>query len=80
MDQEQINQAEWENPANWSGPRWLALYFSKTDTRTLVPKRIPLMGWTVNLGRTGGMLLLLAVLVGMPLLVILAMLLGSPAR
>lgn len=54
MTQDDINQAEWDDPANWSPPRWLGIYFSKTDTRNWVPKPIPILGWTVNLGRPGG--------------------------
>lgn len=75
MDQNRINQAEWENPANWSGPRWAAVYFSKRDTRTVVPKRIPRMGWTMNLGHSAGVFWLMGALVGIPLLVILILVL-----
>jgi len=72
MNQDQINQAEWENPENWSGPRAFAVYFSKRDSRTVVPKRLTWMGWTVNLGTTAGVFWLIAVLVGIPLLVLWA--------
>jgi len=41
--QEEINQAEWENPDNWS-----TIYFSKKDSGTWVPKRNPKHGWTIN--------------------------------
>jgi len=35
--QREINKEEWENPANWSG-RWpFNAYFSKRDSRILVP-------------------------------------------
>ena len=47
--QEEINQAEWENPDNWS-----TIYFSKKDTRPCVPKRIPKHGWTINFGSPTG--------------------------
>lgn len=73
--QEEINQAEWENPDNWSGPKWIAFYFSKRDTRTWVPKRIPAMGWTINLGTHAGVYWLLSFLIGVPLL--LAVLIAS---
>lgn len=49
MTQDQINQAEWENTANWSSTLF-GVYFSKRDTRVWVPKRIPSWGWTLNLG------------------------------
>lgn len=51
-EQEHINQQEWNNPDNWTGPRWMSLYFSKKDNRTFVPKQIAWMGWTINLGNT----------------------------
>lgn len=54
MTQDEINQAEWNNPDNWGGPDWIAVYFSKKDTRSWVPKRIPWMGYTLNLGQTSG--------------------------
>ena len=78
MAQTEDNQAEWQNPDNWSGPKWLSAYFSKKDTRTWVPKQIPFMGWTINLGKTAGLLWLVLVLVGLPLLVILLMLFIRP--
>ena len=70
MDQREINQAEWANPDNWTGPKLLSVYFSKRDSRVWVPKRIPAFGWTVNLGRPGGGAWLLTVMVGLPLLVV----------
>ena len=70
MDQKQINQAEWENPDNWSGPGWISFYFSKADSRTWVPKKIPWMGWTLNLGKPAGAWWLLAIIVALPLLIV----------
>ena len=49
ITQNEINQAEWENPDNWS-----SIYFSKKDSRTLVPKRNPKLGWTINFGSSSG--------------------------
>jgi hypothetical protein len=34
----------WSDPANWRGP----FYYCKSDPRTLVPKRIRSLGWTIN--------------------------------
>ncbi len=45
-NQSAINQAEWRNPDNYS----FGLYFSKRDSRVVVPRRIGL-GWTLNIGR-----------------------------
>lgn len=67
MDQREVNQAEWENPENWS----VGLYFSKRDTRTWVPKSIPWMGWTLNLATRAGAMWMIGFLIGLPVLVIL---------
>ena len=77
MNQDETNRIEWENPENWSGPKAFAVYFSKRDTRTVVPKRLPWMGWTVNLGRSPGVFWLMGVLVGIPLLVMLILVLNG---
>ncbi|MDZ4198662.1 MAG: DUF5808 domain-containing protein [Kiritimatiellia bacterium] len=69
MKQQEINQAEWENSENWS----FGLYFSKKDTRTWVPKSIPWMGWTLNLGTRAGALWMLGFLIGLPVLMIVLM-------
>jgi uncharacterized membrane protein len=66
MTENETNQAEWENPDNWGGPDWMAIYFSKRDTRTWVPKKLPWMGWTLNLGRDAGVRWLIGILVGLP--------------
>ena len=67
MTQEEINRKEWENPDNWSGP---GFYFSKKDSRTWVPKSIPWMGWTINIGQPAGAYFLLATIIGIPILII----------
>ncbi len=76
MDQRQIDQAEWANPINWAGPKWLGIYSSKRDSRTWVPKQHPQLGWTVNTAKTAGVLWLAGILVGIPLLIIVLELLG----
>ena len=48
------------------GPDWLALYFSKRDSRTWVPKKLAGMGWTLNLARREGVYWLIVFLVGLP--------------
>jgi uncharacterized membrane protein len=53
MTQDQINQAEWDNPANWSDTV-VGIYFSKRDSRIWVPKRVPSFGWTLNLAHPAG--------------------------
>ncbi|MDQ6872014.1 MAG: hypothetical protein M3037_08365 [Gemmatimonadota bacterium] len=42
-----INEAEWENLANW----WGDLYHSKRDDRLLVPSRFGPQGYTINVAR-----------------------------
>jgi len=68
LTQVEINRREWRDPDNWSGPKWLSIYFSKKDSRTWVPKQIPSMGWTVNLGTKAGIWWLFGVFIGIPLL------------
>ena len=70
MDQQTINQAEWENPDNWTGPMWLSVYFSKRDSRVWVPKQVPALGWTLNLGRPAGVAWLFGIFLGVVLLII----------
>lgn len=73
MTQDEIDRAEWRNPANWGGPRSLGgffeVYFSQRDSRIWVPRRKRWMGWTVNLARPGGVWWLVSVCVGSVLLV-----------
>lgn len=69
MSQREINDAEWANPDNWS----VGLYFSKHDSRTWVPKSIPWMGWTLNLGTRAGASWMIGLLIGAPLLMALLM-------
>jgi hypothetical protein len=45
MNQKETNQQEWSSPSNW---RW-SFYRSARDSRLWVPKRIPTLGWTLNL-------------------------------
>ena len=70
--QDDVNQAEWENPENWTaGSNLFCVYFSRKDTRIWVPKKIPAMGSTLNLGQRGGVIWLTAFLVGIPAVIIL---------
>jgi uncharacterized membrane protein len=77
MDQKQINRSEWQNPEHWTGPAWCSVYFSKRDSRVWVPKQIPAMGWTLNMGQPGGVAWLMGIVVGLPLLIVSLCLLGS---
>jgi uncharacterized membrane protein len=53
MKQGDINEMEWRNPANWTWRGPLGLYASKRDTRLIVPKATPMMGWTLNFAHPG---------------------------
>ena len=77
MNQDEINKAEWENSDNWTkGSNLLCVYFSHKDSRTWVPKRIPWMGVTMNLGKVAGVAWLTGFLVGLPLFFAILILLG----
>jgi len=46
MTRDEIDRAEWENPANWS-EALMGIYFSKCDSRVWAPNRpttLPLAG------------------------------------
>lgn len=51
LSQQDQNEQEWQNPDNWSGSVFFAVYFSKRDSRTWVSKQNPLLGYTLNLGK-----------------------------
>ncbi|MCF7908668.1 MAG: hypothetical protein K9L86_07365 [Candidatus Omnitrophica bacterium] len=73
MNQGEINKAEWENQKNWHGPSWISVYYSKKDSRVLVPKQIRWMGLglekaTPNIGNPLGLVFLIAVIVAIFLL------------
>ena len=71
MTQDEINQSEWEKPENWtSGSKWLRVYFSHADSRTIVPKQIPSHGWTLNLAKSSGVAWLIVCILGPVLLTI----------
>jgi uncharacterized membrane protein len=61
MNQDEVNKAEWANPANWHGG-FLGIYSSQRDSRTIVPKRIPVLGWTLNMPRPASRMFLGAIL------------------
>jgi uncharacterized membrane protein len=72
MTQDEINHLEWQKSENWtSGSKWLCVYFSHRDSRTIVPKRVPKHGWTLNLAKPRGVAGLLACILGPLLLTIL---------
>lgn len=58
MTQDQINDAEWSDPANW---HW-GVYRSERDTRVWVAKKPKWAGWTLNFAHTAALWWLVALL------------------
>lgn len=71
MTQAEIDDAEWNNPANWHGGP-MGIYYSRVDSRAFVPKRNPMFGVTINFARPLGVAFLVGVLVFAGLMVILS--------
>ena len=44
------------DPGNWRGP----FYFNRKDTRLMVPKLHPSMGWTLNFANPGSFIAIIA--------------------
>lgn len=63
VTQDEINAREWRNPDNWGNPKWLGVYFSKRDTRIVVPKRKRWTGWTFNFARPAGILIFIGLFI-----------------
>lgn len=46
QEPDEFTKYQWSNdPDNWI---WGIFYFNKQDNRILLPKRIPILGWTLN--------------------------------
>ena len=74
MSQNDINEREWLDPANWTGPI-LRRYASARDTRLWVPKSNPALGWTLNFAHPKSMYWLVGLLRGIPVVAVLVPLL-----
>ena len=48
-----------KDPANWKG----VFYFNKRDSRLIVPKLNPELGWTFNMGNYKAVLIVIAIIV-----------------
>lgn len=54
-----MKNTEYEpNANNWKG----LLYFNKKDSRVVVPKRVPGMGWTLNFANPYTYIMILAII------------------
>jgi hypothetical protein len=61
-NRDEINRTEWANPRNWRG-KFLGAYRGGRDSRAIVPKQNPRMGWTLNFANPIGKLLGYTILV-----------------
>jgi uncharacterized membrane protein len=61
MTQDEIDESEYQNPANWHGGS-LGLYYSKRDSRAFVPKRPGAFGAAINFAHLSGVLFLAGIL------------------
>jgi uncharacterized membrane protein len=76
--QDAINQHEWENPLNWSGP--FGAYSSKLDARLWVPKR-PMhgTGQAINVAHPGAKVVIAGLCI-MPAALVLMLVILALAR
>jgi uncharacterized membrane protein len=73
-----INQREWENPLNWSGP--FGAYSSKLDDRLWVPKRsMHGAGQAINVAHPGAKIFIAGLCI-MPAALVLMLVLLALAR
>jgi uncharacterized membrane protein len=72
MNQIEINHSEWQNEKNWSGPKLISMYFSKADSRTWIRKQNPYFGWTLNFGKTAGVVWLVSIIMAIIVCIVLA--------
>lgn len=61
MNTQEINLSEWNNDNNWSRMGMFGVYLSKVDSRAIVPKATPVLGWTLNFGHRYSILSLVAI-------------------
>ncbi len=65
----QETKEKWRKDANnWI---WGMFYYNKEDKRLMPPKRIPIMGWTVNFANRNSVLLFVFILLIIILFIIL---------
>ena len=63
----------WHNdPSNW---KWGMIYYNKEDKRLFPPKRIPIMGWTINFANKWSvvaMVVLILAIIGLMKFIVIA--------
>lgn len=50
-----------KDSTNW---KWGLFYFNKEDKRIFPPKRVPMMGWTVNFANKWSIMAMIALIAG----------------
>jgi uncharacterized membrane protein len=73
MNTKTTNITEWNSAHNWSRMGLFGVYFSKSDTRLLVPKATPMFGWTINFGHRYAVVALMA-MVTLPVVLVTSVL------
>ncbi|MCZ4222879.1 DUF5808 domain-containing protein [Pedobacter rhodius] len=48
-----------DNPENW---KWGMFYFNRNDSRFIVPKRVQVLGWTLNFAHPISYIIILLIL------------------
>lgn len=68
--QDEINEREWRNENNWK--TFLGIYYSKSDSRNVVPKKNPKYGTTINFGHKDSKIyiFLLLLLMSIPIIIL----------
>lgn len=58
---------QWHNdPSNWI---WGVFYYNREDKRIFIPKRIPVMGWTINFANATSILVMTAIVIAVIILI-----------
>lgn len=61
-----------KDPSNW---KWGMIYYNKEDKRLFPPKRIPIMGWTINFANKWSvvaMVVLILAIIGLMKFIVIA--------
>lgn len=59
LNREMLDRMQ-KDPTNWRGP----FYYNRHDHRLFVPKREPLLGYTLNLANPYGYVMIIAIVAG----------------
>lgn len=65
-DRRRKRQQGHNDSSNWI---WGIFYYNPQDKRLFIPKRIPVMGWTINLANTTPFLVITAIVIAVIILI-----------